>query len=198
MTKAIGQDWSEFDALQFWVYPDGKAQKLVIQVTTNGEDFEVFLPELAGTTEPQLVKLKFSDFVGKNGGTIDLSSVERFGIWCNTIVPEGNVGKWTVESTIYFDSIKAIDTTKPQEPSKPGTEEPSNPGAEEPSSPGASEGNGGNNEIEDIEVPNNSKDEGSKSEDNWNLPNTGGVSPIIPLTLGSALIYMGSIIRRKR
>ncbi len=206
MTKAIGEDWSEFDALQFWVYPDGKAQKLVIQVTTNGEDFEVFLPELAGTTEPQLVTLKFSDFVGKNGGTIDLRSLERFGIWCNTIVPENHAGKWTVESTIYFDSIKAIDTTKPQEPSNPeteepstpGVEEPSNPGIEKPSIPGISEGNGESNETEDTELPNNSKDEESKREDNGNLPNTGGVSPIIPLTLGSALVYIGGFIRRRK
>lgn len=190
MTKAIGQDWSEFDAIQFWIYPDGNAQKLVIQVTTNGEDFEVFLPELAGTTEPQLVTLKFSDFVGKNGGTIDLTNVESFGIWCNTIVPEDHEGKWTVESTMYFDSIKAIDTAKPQEPSNPGTEEPNNPGT--------SEGNEESNETEDIEVPNNSKDEESRSENNGVLPNTGGVSPIIPLTLGSTLIYMGSLIRRKK
>ena len=240
MTKAIGEDWSEFDALQFWIYPDGKAQKLVIQVTTNGEDFEVFLPELAGTTEPQLVTLKFSDFVGKKGGTIDLSSVERFGIWCNTIVPEGHVGKWNVESTMYFDSIKAINTsnlpgnpgdngtTEPNEPSNPGDNgttkpnEPSNPGdngttePNEPSNPGDNgttkpnePSNPGDNETTKPDNPNNSESneeiiisgdsETSKDKNNEeNLPNTGGVNPLIPLTAGSALIYVGSIIRRKR
>lgn len=192
MTKAIGKDWSEFDAIQFWIYPDGNAQKLVIQVTTNGEDFEVFLPELAGTTEPQLVTLKFSDFIGKNGGTIDLSNVERFGIWCNTIVPEGHEGKWTVESTMYFDSIKAIDTTKPQEPSDPGAGEPSNPGNSEENREDTTI-----DDTENIDGIDNSDGEG-KDDNKNNLPNTGGVSPIIPLTLGSAFIYMGSIISRKR
>ena len=111
MTKPIGKDWSEYDAIRFWIYPDGQGQKLVIQITTNGEDFEVHLPELASTTEPQLVTLKFVDFVGKNGGTIDVSNVERFGIWCNTIVPEVRSNNWTVESTMYFDEIKAVNTS---------------------------------------------------------------------------------------
>lgn len=203
MTRGIGQDWSEYDALQLWVYPDGKAQKLVIQVTTNGEDFEVFLPDFAGTTEPKLLTLKFSDFKGKNGGTIDLSNVERFGIWCNTIVPKEHVGKWTVESTMYFDGIKAIntkdqeDSSNPSNPSNPGTGTPSNPS--NPSAPGTG-GNSGNGSTEVILTPDKNEDKNNdvnkKEEDK--LPTTGGVSPIIPLSIGGVLIFIGEILRRKR
>lgn len=32
------------------------------------------------------------------------------GIWCNTIKPQGSTGTWTVESKMYFDNIKAVNT----------------------------------------------------------------------------------------
>lgn len=118
ITKTIEADWSKFDALQFWCTPDGNAQKLVIQITSNGEDFEVFLPEFAGTTKPQLITLPFSQFKGKNNGTFDPSKIQRVGIWCNTIVPTGHTGAWTVDSKMYFDDIKAINTKAVTEPTK--------------------------------------------------------------------------------
>ncbi|MGN0145264.1 MAG: glycosyl hydrolase, partial [Clostridium sp.] len=108
ITKPLEADWTGCDQLQLWCRPDGKGQKLVIQITSNGEDFEVYLPELAATTEPQLLKIPFSDFKGKNGGKLDLSKITKMGIWCNTIVPEGHEGSWTVNSTMYFDDIKAV------------------------------------------------------------------------------------------
>jgi len=112
ITKTVDADWSDCDSLQFWCKPDGNGQKLVIQVTSNGEDFEVRIPEFAATKEAKLVTLKFSDFVGKKSGTIDLSKISKMGIWCNTIVPTGHTGAWTVDSTMYFDDIKAINTSK--------------------------------------------------------------------------------------
>lgn len=112
ITKNIDADWSDCDVLQFWCKPDGHGQKLVIQVTSNGEDFEVKMPEFAATTEPKLITLKFSDFVGKKGGTLDLTKVSKMGVWCNTIIPKGNSGAWTVDSTMYFDDIKAVNTSK--------------------------------------------------------------------------------------
>ena len=110
ITKTVDADWLNCDALQFWCKPDGKGQKLVIQITSKGEDFEVFMPEFAGTTEPKLITLPFSQFKGKNNGVFDPSKIEKMGIWCNTIVPKGYTGSWTVDSAMYFDDIKAINT----------------------------------------------------------------------------------------
>lgn len=112
MTKNVDADWSDCDALQLWCRPDGEGQKLVIQITSNGEDFEVWLPEFAGTTEEKVLTLPFSEFKGKNGGTLDLTHIEKMGIWCNTNVPEGYSGAWTVESSFSFDNIKAVQTQK--------------------------------------------------------------------------------------
>lgn len=95
-------DWSSCDALQLWVKPDGLGQKLIIQLNSNGEDFEVDLSQLAKTTEAQVITLPFADFKGKNGGTFDPSGVKHFGIYCNTI------GSNTIDSVMYFDAIKAV------------------------------------------------------------------------------------------
>lgn len=110
ITKTLEVDWSSCDALRLWCQPDGYGQKLVIQITSNGEDFEVFLPEFAATKEAQVLTIPFSNFKGKNGGELDLSKIEKMGIWCNTIVPDGYEGEWTVDSSMYFDDIKAINT----------------------------------------------------------------------------------------
>lgn len=108
MTKAINKDWSQYDALQLWAKPDGNGQKLVVQLTCDGEDFEVWLPEFAATKDACLVTIPFSAFKGKNGGTFNPANIERAGLWCNTIVPEGTTEDWTVDSSMYFDDIKAV------------------------------------------------------------------------------------------
>ena len=95
-------DWSSCNALQLWVKPDGMGQKLIIQLNSNGEDVEVDLSKLAATGEAKAVTLPFADFKGKNGGTFDASAVNHFAIYCNTI------GDDTVNSVMYFDSIKAV------------------------------------------------------------------------------------------
>ena len=110
--KSLEADWTGCDALQIWAKPDGKGQKLVIQLTSNGEDFEIRLPEFTKTTEAQLLKLPFSDFTGKKGGNLDPSNITSMAIYCNTIVPEDNEGSWNVDSTMYFDDIKAINTSE--------------------------------------------------------------------------------------
>lgn len=112
ITKTVGADWTGTDALRLWAEPDGYGQKLVIQVTSNGEDFEVYLSDFAATTEAKVLTIPFSEFKGKNGGTLDLSNIEKMGIWCNTIVPEDHEGAWTVDSVMYFDDIKAINTNE--------------------------------------------------------------------------------------
>lgn len=110
--KSLEADWTGCDALQIWAKPDGKGQKLVIQLTSNGEDFEIRLPEFTKTTEPQLLKLQFSDFIGKKGRKLDPSNITSMAIYCNTLVPEENEGSWNVDSTMYFDDIKAINTSE--------------------------------------------------------------------------------------
>ncbi|MDS0524591.1 CIA30 family protein [Clostridium sp. SHJSY1] len=107
ITKEKKADWSNYNSLQFWCTPDGKGQKLVIQITSNGEDFEVYLPEFTETTEEKLMTIPFSEFKGKNGGTLDLNNIEKVGIWCNTI-PKTSDGSWNVESKMYFDDLKAV------------------------------------------------------------------------------------------
>lgn len=97
-----GADWSDCDAIQFWITPDGKGQKLIIQLNSNGEDFEVDLTELAKQAVPQLVKLPFSQFKGKNGGVFDKSAVQHFAVYCNAI------GDTPVDSHMYFDDIHAV------------------------------------------------------------------------------------------
>lgn len=106
ITQALDVDWSDCDALQIWIKPDGKGQKLVIQLTSNGEDFEVWMSEFAATTEAKLITIPFSELKGKNNGTFDPAHIEKMGIWCNT------VGSETVNSTMYFDDIKAINTSE--------------------------------------------------------------------------------------
>lgn len=95
-------DWTGCKAIQLWVKPDGLGQKLIIQLNSNGEDFEVDLSKLTVGTEAQVVTLPFSQFKGKNGGVFDPAHVKHFAIYCNTI------GDKTIDSTMYFDSVRAV------------------------------------------------------------------------------------------
>lgn len=104
VTKPVEAEWSSANALQLWIRPDGKGQKLVIQLTSNGEDFEVFLPEFAATGDAKYVTIPFAALKGKNGGVFDPSKISRFGIWCNTI------GKSDTDSVMYIDDIHAVQT----------------------------------------------------------------------------------------
>ena len=104
MTKRLDADFSGCNALQLWITPDGRGQKLVIQLTSGGEDFEVYLSDYAATTQGGYVTIPFSAFAGKNGGTFDAANVTGFGIWCNTI------GAVDVDSVMYFDDIHGVQT----------------------------------------------------------------------------------------
>lgn len=84
----------------------------MIQITDgSGEEFEVYLTDFVKGTKAQYVTIPFSSFKGKKGGTLDASDIVKFAVWCNSIVPEDHVGKWTVDSAIYFDGIQAVKLT---------------------------------------------------------------------------------------
>lgn len=190
MTIPKEVDWSEYDALQLWIKPDGNGQKLVIQITSNGEDFEVWLPELAATTEAQLITIPFSEFKGKNNGTFDIENIQRVGIWCNTIVPEDHEGVWTVESTMYFDDIKAVNTNDIQTPDPEPTPD-SNPTPKPEPTPGE-----GDTEVTVPVKPGS----GSNNDENNNgdkLPQTGGVNSSIFIVLAISLVGAGSALTKK-
>lgn len=97
-----GADWSKANAVEFWIQPDGKAQRLIIQINSGGEDFEAFLQEVASSTNAQRVRIPFDRLKGKNGGTFDPKSIRHFAIYCNAD------GDTSVESTMYFDDIRAV------------------------------------------------------------------------------------------
>lgn len=105
-TKALtNTDLSAYDALKLWVKLDGKGQKVVIQLKSGDEEFEVFLNSLSTTTGSYNLTIPFSSFKGKNGGNFDPSNVTVLGIWCNSI------GAEDLDSTIYFDGIQAVKAT---------------------------------------------------------------------------------------
>ena len=100
--KSMGVNWGDYDAVAFWFRPDGKGQRFIIQMNSDGEDFEVNLTDLAKQTQPQIVVLPFSKFVGKNGGTFHPERLQHFAIYCNT------VGDDAVDSHFYLDDIHAV------------------------------------------------------------------------------------------
>lgn len=100
--KNMGVNWGDYGAVSFWLKPDGKGQRFIIQMNSDGEDFEVSLTDLAKQTQPQLVVLPFSKFVGKNGGTFHPERLQHFAIYCNTVVDDA------VDSHFYLDDIHAV------------------------------------------------------------------------------------------
>ncbi len=107
ITKSLGGvDWSGFNALQFWYQPDGKGQKLVMQINADGKTYEYY-PDTTGT-EARLVTAPFNEFAPANGATgtltkLKLANVQAFSIYTNA-VPSGN----QLTSSMYFDDIKAL------------------------------------------------------------------------------------------
>ena len=102
IVKSMGVNWGEFNAVSFWLKPDGRDQRFIIQMNSDGEDFEVNLTDLVKGTQPQHVILPFSKFVGKNSGTFHPERLQHFAIYCNTI------GDDAVDSHFYIDDIHAV------------------------------------------------------------------------------------------
>ncbi|MDE7219080.1 MAG: glycoside hydrolase family 26 protein [Oscillospiraceae bacterium] len=118
ITKEV--DWSGCDALRFYTIPDGKAQKVVVQLTANDTCYEVYLNEYAdyaaakeGT--PLLVTVPFAEFCQRDtagnpkGGLVeDCGKVTSFGLWVNAIGDSPAIEDGRVSGTIYYDQITAI------------------------------------------------------------------------------------------
>ncbi|MNK21609.1 Mannan endo-1,4-beta-mannosidase precursor [compost metagenome] len=101
-------DWSGFNQLQAWIKPDGKGQKLVIQIHVNTGDYEYY-PDTT-TDVAHLEKMNFADFAPVHGATGPLTkellkTVSKFSIYTNA------VGNYTGTNTMYFDDIKAVEDT---------------------------------------------------------------------------------------
>lgn len=152
-TVSYEADWSSCNALQFWVVPDGKNQKTVIQInTTDGGSYEAYLneyEEYASSEKPLLVTMPFSEFVDK-GGRGSLTSeaaadISGFGLWVNAISgSEAIDAEGRVSGTLYYDGIRAVSSesgevifgdpdqaTQPENPDNPAgpgtTDKPGQP-----------------------------------------------------------------------
>ncbi|WP_322552635.1 glycosyl hydrolase (plasmid) [Priestia megaterium] len=110
ITTTLGnKDWSEFNKLKFWLRPDGKNQKLVIQLRVDGVTYEVY-PPLDSTTS-RWVEVPFDKFTVAPWDTMNtgkvlnkemLKKVQDFSIYINA---ENNM---VLKSTLFFDDIKAF------------------------------------------------------------------------------------------
>jgi len=113
-------DWSDCNALRFWTIPDGNNQRVVIQITANGNVYETYLNLYDGykeATTPTLVTIPFSEFLARDisgnpkGGLLeDRSKVNSLGIWLNAIDGTPAIVDGRVRGTIYYDKITAIST----------------------------------------------------------------------------------------
>ncbi|MBO5303433.1 MAG: InlB B-repeat-containing protein [Lachnospiraceae bacterium] len=95
-------DYSKYNALSMWVKPDGKGQKLVIQLVSGGEDFEVFLTDFVKTTEAKYITIPFEALKGKQNGKFNSADITKFAVWCNSIPANGETD---IASAIVFDDI---------------------------------------------------------------------------------------------
>jgi len=141
-TKNMEQaDWSSANALEFYTIPEKNGQKIVVQVTSSGKVFEVYLQELPAYVEaaqknmPVKITIPFSCFVGRdNANDVFLpDKIDSIGLWCNAVGGEGMI--FPLQTTLYYDEIKAVTTDKTEisveeytQPDKPDNpDEPDTP-----------------------------------------------------------------------
>ena len=112
-------DWSKCDALQFYTVPDGKNQKIVIQITANGVVYETYLNTYnvykKSGNKPILVTIPFAEFCQRDaegnpkGGLVnDSKKIQSFGLWVNAISDSSAISNGRVKGTIYYDNITAV------------------------------------------------------------------------------------------
>ncbi len=127
--RAIEQDWTNGEALNFWFQGDGKGQDILLQVGDgdlySGTDytFECHLNDLPAfdkeSTEPQYLEIPLSEFKVKSGSrTLDLENIQSFAMYVNAV--SGNVAE---DSTLTIGVIRLSLNEKPEEPEQPDFEE---------------------------------------------------------------------------
>ncbi len=112
-------DWSSRNAMQFWTKPDGNNQKVVIQITANGNVYEAYLNDYAeycDTTDAMLVTIPFAEFVARDitgnpkGGLVEDSvAIQSIGLFVNAIGSSEAVVDGRVSGTIYYDKLTATE-----------------------------------------------------------------------------------------
>lgn len=116
-------DWSKCNALQFYTIPDGKNQKIVVQITANGVVYETYLNTYEeykkSGNKPVLVTIPFTEFCQRDtagnpkGGLInDSKQIQSFGLWVNAIGDSDAITDGRVKGTIYYDNITAVKTSE--------------------------------------------------------------------------------------
>jgi hypothetical protein len=125
------QNWSAYNAIQFYMKPDGMGQQFQIQIGTttappggtwNTRNREFVLTLFTETTEPMIVTIPFDQFGSHGGdpvtrpplgfGAGGLNGVNTFGIFMNERLINGEDIR--VNSSIYFDDFKLL-TLTPEE-----------------------------------------------------------------------------------
>ncbi len=155
-TKNMDQaDWSSVNALEFYTIPEKNGQKVVVQVTSGGEVFEVYMQEYPAYVEaakkdmPVKVTVPFSCFVGRDDpkAVFKANAIDSIGLWCNAVAVEGV--EFPLHTVLYYDEIKAVTTdqtqvsveeyTGPENPDNPDNpDKPDKP--DNPDDPGKREG----------------------------------------------------------
>lgn len=118
-------DWSGCNALQFLVAPDGRKQRVVVQINTASEgSFEAYLldyPEYVEADVPLLVTLPFRSFVNPGSGkelTAEAAAeVYSLGFWISAVPDSGVFDEdGYMEGALYFDAVRAINAIDLQQP----------------------------------------------------------------------------------
>ena len=121
-TKNLNASWTGLgNALEFYTVPEAFGQKVVVQVTSGGQVFEVYLQEypeyLAAAAKGEAVKVTvpFKQFKGRDNAAavFDSSDIASIGLWCNAVA--GSDVSFPLSTSIYYDEMKIVtaeDTSK--------------------------------------------------------------------------------------
>lgn len=122
---AKAANWSGCNALQFWIAPDGKRQRILVQINTASEGtYEADLldyPEYVEADTSLLVTIPFYAFInpvsGKGLTSEEAAEIYSMGFWINAMPKTAFFDQdGYLEGALYFDGIRAINAADLQEP----------------------------------------------------------------------------------